>query len=123
MLALSLVIEVDRLLKVGELSQRQIAARLGVSRGIVSAIANGQRALYGRTNEADQASDAPTLPAERCPKCGFLVHMPCLVCRTREYRQGRRVLAALAADRNPAQRRRPRFPMRRHRRTCRAQVA
>jgi hypothetical protein len=123
MLALSVVEEIDRLLKEGQLSQRRIAERLGVSRGTVSAIASGQRALYGRTAEDDKSGGVPALPAERCPKCGFLIHPPCLVCRTRQFRHGRRVLAALAAERAPAERRRRRLPARRRRRTCHARVA
>jgi hypothetical protein len=123
MLALSVVEEIDRLLKEGRLSQRRIAERLGVSRGTVSAIANGQRALFGRTAEDEKSGEAPLLPAQRCPKCGFLTHPPCLVCRSRQFRQGRRVLAALAAERSPAERRRRRLPARRRRRTCHARVA
>jgi hypothetical protein len=124
MLALSVVEEIDRLLQEGELSQRRIAERLKVSRGTVLAIASGQRGLHGRTPEDEAASDTPTLPAERCPNCGFLVYKPCLVCRTREYRQGRRVLAALAVERSATPRRRRRLPLRRRRhRTCRARVA
>lgn len=122
MLALSVVEEIDRLLKEGELSQRQIAVRLKVSRGTVSAIARGERGLFGRTPEGDQPSEAPVLPAERCPKCGFLVYQPCLVCRTREYRHGRRVLAALAGGRSSAPRR-GRQLVRRRQRTCRTRVA
>lgn len=123
MLALSLVEEIDRLLKEGVLSQRQIAERLKVSRGSVSAIASGKRGLHGRTPEDVQSVEAPALPADRCPNCGFLVTKPCLVCRTREYRHGRRVLAALSAGRSTAPRRRRRLPLRRRQRSCRAHVA
>lgn len=113
MLALSVVEEIARLLNEGRLSQRKIAQQLGVSRGTVSAIATGQRALFGQTCEEDDATGAgPLLPAQRCPKCGFFVHPPCLVCRTREYRHGRRVLAALASKRSSRPRRR-RLSMRR----------
>ncbi len=123
MLALSVVEEIVRLLKEGQHSQRKIARRLGVSRGTVSALANGQRALFGRAPEAEAAERGPQLPPERCPQCGFFVHLPCLVCRTREYRHGRRVLAAMAADR-PLNGRRPRrSPARCRRRSCHARVA
>jgi hypothetical protein len=106
--SLSIVHEIDRLLNEGQLSQREIARRLRVSRGTVSAIANGERGLYGRSaGDTDSpAAERDQLP-ERCPKCGFLVHLPCLVCRTREYRQGRQALAKLAA-RRPASLRCPR---------------
>jgi Helix-turn-helix domain len=123
MLPLSVVEEIDRLLKEGELSQRRIAERLKVSRGTVSAIASGQRGLHGRTPADETKGETPALPAERCPKCGFLVYKPCLVCRTRVYRQGRRVLASLAAERLATPRQRRRLPLRRRHRTCRARVA
>jgi IS30 family transposase len=123
MLSLSIVEEIDRLLKEGKMSQRKIAQRLGISRGTVSAIANGQRALFGRVEDDAAEEPGPKLPAQRCPKCGFTVHLPCLVCRTREYRQGRRVLAALAAARPSGSRRRRGILLRRSGRSCRARVA
>jgi hypothetical protein len=88
MLATALVEEIDRLLKEGRLSHRKIATQLGVSRGTVNAIANGQRGLHGK--------DAPTegfavsyaaLPPRRCPRCGYRIYVPCHICRTRDYRQ------------------------------------
>jgi hypothetical protein len=121
MLALSLVQEIDRLLSEGQLSRRKIAQRLRVSRSVVCAIANGQRGLYGKQPEPDEP-DREALPPERCPKCGYLVQMPCLVCRTREYRHGRRVLAALSAQRGPAAHHSRRPPVR-QRNTYRARVA
>ena len=99
MLALSVVEEIDRLLKEGRLSQRKIARQLGVSRGTVSAIARGDRALFGKTAQADEREGEPLGPPARCPQCGFLVYIPCLVCRTREYRAGRRALASLGVER------------------------
>ena len=83
MLSLAMVEEVHRLLGEGQMSQRQIARRLGVSRGSVWAIATGQRGLWGRT-------DAPDHPLtrtlrRRCPRCGYLVTMPCVACRARDY--------------------------------------
>lgn len=90
MLALPLVQEIDRLLQEGKLSQRKIAARLGVSRGTVGAIASGRRGLYGKDPDADRASNAnslaPQLPPERCQRCGAFVYMPCLICRARDHR-------------------------------------
>ena len=94
MLALTIVEEIDRLLSEGKLSQRRIAERLGVGRATVSAIASGRRALFGRQPEPDEPDDE-SQPPERCPKCGYLVQLPCLVCRTREYRHGRQILAEL----------------------------
>ena len=43
MLSAAMVREIRRLLEAGRLSQRQIARKLGVSRGVVSAIALGRR--------------------------------------------------------------------------------
>jgi len=112
MLALTIVQEIDRLLSDGKLSRRKIAQRLGVSRSTVCAISNGQRALFGKEPEPDDP-DRETLPPERCPKCGYLVQIPCLVCRTRQYRHDRRVLAALSVRRSSAVRAVRRRPSRR----------
>ena len=86
MLALSTVLEIDRLLQQGTLSQRQIAARLGVSRGTVGAIASGRRGLVGTEPPAHGALTAASRARpERCLRCGHRVRMPCLVCSTRHY--------------------------------------
>jgi hypothetical protein len=69
------------------LSQRKIAARLGVSRGTVGAISNGRRGVHGKESQAsDSGPLAPQGPPERCASCGFTVYMPCLICRSRDYR-------------------------------------
>ena len=82
MLATATVREIDRLLKKGELSQRKIAAQLGVSRGIVGAIASGRRGLYGR-NPSDDLSCGPpchvaadALPALWLPHLQAMPHLP-----------------------------------------------
>jgi transcriptional regulator with XRE-family HTH domain len=101
MLPRSLVEEIDHLLQQGELSQRKIAARLGVSRGTVGAIASGRRGLFGRVPDRESLDPlAPLSPARRCAVCGFKVHKPCLVCCAREYRERRRRarLAAMNQD-------------------------
>jgi hypothetical protein len=90
MLPTALVHEIDRLLKRGELSHRKIAARLGVSRGIVSAIANGRRGLYGKDPpDESRRSITPTSPAARCRRCGYRVYGPCLICEARKYAYNR----------------------------------
>jgi hypothetical protein len=123
MLALSVVAEIRRLAQEGKLSQRKIAARLGVSRGIVSAIASGRRPLFGKTPAAEHSDDGPGLIPRRCPACGFLVTMPCLVCRTRGYRQSRQILRD-AAFVGPAAAIRPRRrPARRGLNACYVRVA
>ncbi|MGD9636618.1 MAG: helix-turn-helix domain-containing protein [Pirellulales bacterium] len=113
MLSLSVVEEIARQLASGQLSQREIARRLGVSRATVSAVALGKRGLHGRTAALEPQEPERLDPPERCPKCGYLVHLPCLVCRTREYRRARRVLAALSNGRTAHAPRARRQPQRR----------
>lgn len=86
MLSLEVVMEVRRLLDAGELSQRKIALKVGVSRGIVNSIANGRRGLHGRETTAQYSSDTQEVIAQRCRGCGAMVYMPCLLCRARQYR-------------------------------------
>jgi hypothetical protein len=81
MLSIELIQEIDRLLREGELSQRQIAARLQVSRGTVGAIASGRRGGKG-WDDADQA-----LRAKRCRRCGYRIYPPCRICIAREHRR------------------------------------
>jgi hypothetical protein len=93
MLAKSLIDEIDRLLCEGRLSQRRIAARLRVSRGTVAAIASGRRGLYGReVGDGISSASTPHSPPERCPRCGYRVYMPCLVCCSREFQQRQKEL-------------------------------
>jgi hypothetical protein len=96
MLPIALVNEIDSLLHDGTLSRRKIALRLGVSRGIVDAIANGDRGLYGQDPFAKHSPRVPTSPATRCPTCGYRVYLPCLVCRTREHHRRQIILRILA---------------------------
>lgn len=93
MLAKSLVEKINRLLSEGSLSQRQIAAKLRVSRGTVSAIAGGRRGLYGReVGDDEELSLQPTSPPERCPCCGYRVYLPCLICSSRDFQRRQAVL-------------------------------
>ena len=96
MLPIALVNEIDSMIREGALSHRKIAAHLGVSRGVVSAIANGRRGLYGQDPLETYSPLAPTSPPTRCPVCGYRVYLPCLVCRTREHHQRRIILRILA---------------------------
>ncbi len=94
MLSLVLVEEIRRLLEEGQLSHRKIAAKLGVSRGTVGAIASGRRGMYG--HEANGLSmNSQSVLAERCPTCGAMVYKPCLLCRSREYKRRQERLAEL----------------------------
>src|SRR5262245_3746820 len=96
MLPTALINEIDALIRQAELSHRKIALQLHVSRGVVSAIANGRRGLYGKEEKAKYSPLAPSSPAVRCPKCGYRVHPPCLICLVRERRQ-REITAQLLA--------------------------
>ncbi len=87
MLPIAVVREIERLLQEGQHSQRKIATHLQVSRGSVGAIASGRRGIYGKEPEPDDVIPlASQGPPERCPRCGFRVIMPCLVCEARHYR-------------------------------------
>lgn len=96
MLPTAIVNEIDALVRAGTLSNRKIAMRLGVSRGVVNAIASGKRQLHGGDSDAALLPLGATRPAVRCPYCGYRVYMPCLVCRTREHKRSQRLWALLA---------------------------
>lgn len=83
MIATTVVEEIKRLLSAGHLSQRTIAQQLGVSRGTVNAIAQGKRLDPAPDRDPDAGFAAPDGPLTRCPGCGGLVLMPCLLCRVR----------------------------------------
>ena len=92
MITVYVVNDIRDLLADGNLSQRNIAKQLGVSRGTVSAIASGKRPDYTvRCRQRSHDDFAPTGPVQRCPECGAMVLMPCLACRIRAMkREGRR---------------------------------
>ncbi len=105
MLAPALVAEIRRLLAETCCSQRQIAKLTGVSRNTVGTIAAGRHrydsveetprdegvdepagplhAVGGRMH-VTHAVDEPAGPPQRCPGCGGLVYMPCILCRTNQ---------------------------------------
>ena len=83
MLPLSKVLQIQELLNQGSLSRRKIAKQLGVSRGVVNALASGQRGIYGREKTAEGTPDEP----ERCPSCGEMVYMPCVACMAWAYKK------------------------------------
>jgi hypothetical protein len=87
MLPLITIKEIRLLLEQGELSQRQIAEQLGISRGTVGAVANGKRGLHGITEDAKEVGLGFEGTAVRCPGCGAHVFMPCLLCRARTMRE------------------------------------
>lgn len=86
MLHVAVVREIRRLLDQGQLSQRSIAARLGVSRGVVGQIAAGTRGLHGSGETIRMVKPAPIdALATRCPGCGGKVYAPCRLCRVRAF--------------------------------------
>jgi transcriptional regulator with XRE-family HTH domain len=98
MLQITMVNEIDRLLREGNLSQRQIALRMGVSRGIVSAIASGRRGLYGKETYQIHSKLIRTSAPSRCPDCGYRVYMPCRICTARKLQQRKILINILAAE-------------------------
>jgi hypothetical protein len=97
MIASDIIREIQEMLAAGGLSQRAIAERTGVSRGTVSAIAQGKRRDYPPRNFSTQFSFIPPAgrPA-RCPGCGGLVQMPCLACYLRQWKISRQIILPAA---------------------------
>ena len=74
--------KISHLIKQGGLSQRQIAKKLGVSRGTVQAVVNGKRKEH--VPNAMKKTGIWVIPSgqpKRCPHCGSWVRMPCLACQ------------------------------------------
>lgn len=86
-----IVVKIQRLLNKTTLSQRKIAAVIGVSHGTVTSIATGRR-----RNPIPRIEIEPAGPPTRCPGCGGLVYMPCLLCLARKERQRHRKPASTA---------------------------
>jgi hypothetical protein len=82
MLSPAKVEEVRRLLARGNVSQREIARELDISRGSVNAIASGRRPDYP-VKELDEDDIRCWLPPVRCSGCGGMVYAPCRLCRVR----------------------------------------
>ncbi len=84
MIAEAVVEKVRHLLADGALSQRKIARRLGISRGTVNAISQGRRPDYSQEDAAEVENfPFPQGLPRRCPGCGGMVQMPCLLCYVR----------------------------------------
>jgi transcriptional regulator with XRE-family HTH domain len=89
------------LIEAGGLSQRAIAAKLGVSRSTVNNIALGRRGLYGRDGEERVLAAADPIPLPiRCRGCGGRVYPPCVLCRTRAVERRREMLGRALGDRS-----------------------
>jgi hypothetical protein len=84
MIATAVIEEIRELLRTRRMSQRAIAERLGVSRGTVNAIACGKRSASAvRNRRENKGFQPPDGVFRRCPGCGGLVQMPCLLCYVR----------------------------------------
>jgi len=83
MIPLETVLEIQRLLAEGRLSQGQIAQKLGVSRTFVNFVHRGRLRTPLQARIKDDLEQEPT--PRRCPECGAKVYMPCIACRTRTY--------------------------------------
>ena len=90
MLAMAKIKEAERLLLEGRLSQRKIAASVGISRATVSAIAGGRRPDYEARLAARASELEPLGPIVRCGGCGARVYSPCRACRVRAAQNLRR---------------------------------
>ena len=90
MIASEVIDSVRRLLAEGRLSQRKIAKRLGVSRGVVAGVAIGRRPDYEKLRRRRQQEQQPLLlgPLRRCGTCGGMVHVPCRLCALRSQLAG-----------------------------------
>jgi hypothetical protein len=84
MIAATVIEEIQRMLEKRQYSQRGIAQRLGVSRGTVNAVARGRRPMYSpRRRPSENGFRPPGGMPRRCPGCGGMVQMPCLLCYLR----------------------------------------
>lgn len=77
--------QIAEALRRGTESQRQIARRLGVGRGTVSAIALGRATAKSKPRLSSRESFCPdtSRPSRRCAVCGARVYPPCHACATR----------------------------------------
>jgi hypothetical protein len=80
MIAEEKIREAELMLARGKLSQRKIAKITGLSRGTISMIANGKRKVQAKTVAPDLPPEQEKSPPVRCPCCGAMVRMPCLLC-------------------------------------------
>ncbi|NLE38184.1 MAG: helix-turn-helix transcriptional regulator [Pirellulaceae bacterium] len=85
MIAPVVIDRIRRLLAERKLSERKIAALVGVSRGTVAGVARGDRPDYEamRRKRQEQKDPLPRGPLGRCPTCGGKVYMPCRLCQMR----------------------------------------
>lgn len=98
MIELETIQRVQRLLAAGEHSHRAIARLAVVSRATVSQVARGlydERIASITDEDWDPELEEPQRPYVRCPTCGGMVWMPCVLCRVEARRERRRRRARL----------------------------
>lgn len=96
MIALAKFQETQRLLALGNLSQRRISAIVGISRATVSAIAKGAYQLRDQRRRDREDHFLPQGPVSRCAGCGAMVQMPCLGCRMEKRKERERQILRAA---------------------------
>ena len=80
MIAEEKIRKAEQILAHGKLSQRQIAKITGLSRATIGMIASGKRKIQVKAIDPDMPSEPEDGPPVRCPGCGAIVQMPCLLC-------------------------------------------
>ena len=80
MIAEEKIREAETMLARRTMSQRKIAETTGLSRGTISMIANGTRTIQVKVIDPDMPPEQVNGPKVRCPGCGGMVQMPCLLC-------------------------------------------
>jgi hypothetical protein len=73
----TVVNQIEELLST-QLTFREIAAKMGVSRGTVARVNRGRPRMYGQTLPEPA-------PPQRCPECRNLVSPPCRICLARRH--------------------------------------
>lgn len=87
------ILQAERLLADGKLSQRKIAAIVGIGRATVSAIVAGKRSSATNDERGGTLDNGPPGPVERCRGCGGMVYTPCRLCRVRKVKAHEEALA------------------------------
>jgi len=84
MIAEEKIREAELMLVRGKMSQREVAKRTGLSRGLISLIARGKRTIQVKTVDPDLLPESEHNLPVRCLGCGAMVCMPCLLCHLKK---------------------------------------
>lgn len=93
MIAWKVVEEIQEMLASGKFTKREIGRRMNVSHSTITRIESGKRQPRrpaARTTQRSGDHDFES-PPRRCPDCGGLVYMPCLLCDARLYQDRQKV--------------------------------